>query len=49
MPSAPGFTATGETAEIIAQQKRLFREQFGREPVLDDPLCFDPGVASPIS
>ena len=36
-----------ETAEIIAQQKKLFREQFGREPGLDDPLFFDPGVAAP--
>ena len=27
-----------ETAEIIAQQKKLFREQFGREPGPDDPL-----------
>jgi len=25
----------------------LFREQFGREPGLDDPLFFDPGVAAP--
>jgi hypothetical protein len=36
-----------ETAEIIAQQKRLFREQFGREPGPEDPLFFDPGVAAP--
>jgi hypothetical protein len=36
-----------ETAEIIAQQKKLFREQFGREPGPDDPLFFDPGVAAP--
>jgi hypothetical protein len=36
-----------ETTEIIAQQKKLFRERFGREPVLDDPLFFDPGVAAP--
>jgi len=35
-----------ETAEIIAQQKKLFREQFGREPGPDDPLFFDPGVAA---
>jgi len=27
-----------ETAEIMAQQKKLFREQFGREPEPDDPL-----------
>jgi hypothetical protein len=33
-----------ETAEIIAQQKKLFREQFGREPGPDDPLFFDPSV-----
>ena len=36
-----------ETAEIIAQQKKLFREQFGREPGPDDPLFFEPGVAVP--
>ena len=36
-----------ETAEIIAQQKNLFREQFGREPGPDDPLLFEPGVAVP--
>jgi hypothetical protein len=36
-----------ETAEIIAQQKRLFREQFGRDPGLEDPLFFDPGDATP--
>jgi hypothetical protein len=36
-----------ETAEIIAQQKNLFREQFGREPGPDDPLFFEPGVAVP--
>jgi hypothetical protein len=36
-----------ETAEIIAQQKKLFREQFGREPGPEDPLFFDPGVAAP--
>ena len=34
-----------ETAEIIVQQKKLFREQFGREPGPDDPLFFDPSVA----
>src|SRR6202795_4198783 len=36
-----------ETAEIIAQQKKLFREQFGREPGPGDPLFFDLGVAVP--
>jgi hypothetical protein len=36
-----------ETAEIIAQQKKLFREQFGREPAPDDPLFNDPGVVAP--
>ena len=36
-----------ETAEIIAQQEKLFREQFGREPGPEDPLFFDPGVATP--
>lgn len=35
------------TAEIIVQQKKLFREQFGREPGPDDPLFFDPSVAVP--
>ena len=35
-----------ETAEIIAQQKKLFREQFGRERGPDGPLFFDPGVAA---
>jgi hypothetical protein len=33
--------------EIIAQQKKRFREQFGREPGPDDPLFFDPSVAVP--
>jgi hypothetical protein len=36
-----------ETAEIIAQQKKLFREQFGPEPAPDDPLFNDPGVVAP--
>ena len=36
-----------ETAEIIAQQKKLFREQFGREPGPDDPLFFESSVAVP--
>ena len=36
-----------ESAEIIAQQKKLFREQFGREPEPDDPLFFESGVAAP--
>jgi hypothetical protein len=36
-----------ETAEIIAQQKKLFREQFGREPGPDDPLFFDRSVVVP--
>ena len=36
-----------ETAEIIFRQKKLFREQFGREPGPDDPLFFDPSVAVP--
>jgi hypothetical protein len=34
-----------ETAEIIAQQKKLFREQFGREPGPDDPLFLESSVA----
>lgn len=29
---------TRETAEIIAEQKKLFREQFGREPGSNDPF-----------
>jgi hypothetical protein len=36
-----------ETAEIIAQQKKLFREQFGREPGPDDPFFFEPIAAVP--
>jgi hypothetical protein len=36
-----------ESAEIIAQQKKLFREQFGREPEPDDPLLFESSVAVP--
>jgi hypothetical protein len=36
-----------QTSEIIAQQKKLFREKFGREPGPEDPLFFDPGVATP--
>ena len=36
-----------ETAEIIVEQKKLFREQFGREPGPDDPLFFNPSVAVP--
>src|ERR1700686_779556 len=36
-----------ETAEIIAQQKKLFQEQFGREPGPDDPLFFESSVAVP--
>jgi hypothetical protein len=35
------------TEEIIAQQKKLFREQFGREPGPDDPLFFESSVAVP--
>src|SRR5450755_1261376 len=40
------FQSIMRTAEIIAQQKKLFREQFGREPGPGDPLFFDPGVAA---
>ena len=36
-----------ETAQIIAQQKKLFREQFGREPGPDDPLFVEPNVVVP--
>ena len=36
-----------QTSEIIAQQKKLFREKFGQEPGPEDPLFFDPGVATP--
>ena len=36
-----------ETAEIIAEQKKLFRERFGRESGPDDPLFFEPRVAVP--
>jgi hypothetical protein len=35
------------TAEAIAEQKRLFREKFGREPGPDDPLFFNPESAVP--
>ena len=35
------------TAEAITQQKRLFREKFGREPGPDDPLFFNPESAIP--
>ena len=31
-----------ETAEIIVQQKKLFREKFGREQSSEDPLFFPP-------
>ena len=34
-------------AEVIAEQKRLFREKFGREPAPDDPLFFNPEPCSP--
>jgi hypothetical protein len=33
------------TAEAISEQKRLFREKFGREPGPDDPLFFNPESA----
>jgi hypothetical protein len=36
-----------ESAEILAQQKKLFREQFGREPGPEDPFFFDPDVSTP--
>ena len=36
-----------ETAEIIVQQKKLFREQFGREPGSGWSIVFDPSVAVP--
>jgi hypothetical protein len=35
------------TAEAITEQKRLFREKFGREPGPDDPLFFNPESAVP--
>jgi hypothetical protein len=35
------------TAEAITEQKRLFREKFGREPRVDDPLFFNPESAVP--
>ena len=37
------------TAEAIAQQNRLFREKFGREPGPEDPLFFDPVSSVPES
>jgi hypothetical protein len=36
-----------ETAEIIVQQKKLVREEFGHEPGPDDPLFSDPSIAVP--
>ena len=36
-----------ETAEIIAQQEKLFREEFGPEPEPDDPLFFESSAAVP--
>jgi hypothetical protein len=33
------------TAEAITEQKRLFREKFGREPGPHDPLFFNPESA----
>jgi len=35
------------TAEAITQQKRLFREKFGREPGPEDPLFFDAASSVP--
>ena len=35
------------TAEAITQQKRLFREKFGREPGPEDPIFFDPVSSVP--
>jgi hypothetical protein len=32
----------GRTAEAITEQRRVFREKFGREPGLADPLFFNP-------
>ncbi len=34
-------------AEAITEQKRLFREKFGREPGPEDPLFFNPESAVP--
>jgi hypothetical protein len=46
----PSANDSGWIAEIIAQQKKLFQEQFGREPGRDDPLFLEPSFArSPIS
>ena len=35
------------TAEAITEQKRLFREKFGREPGPDDPLFLIPSPQCP--
>ncbi len=35
------------TGEAITQQKRLFREKFGREPGPEDPLFLNPNSAVP--
>jgi hypothetical protein len=34
-------------AEAITEQKRLFREKFGREPGREDPLFFNPEAPVP--
>jgi len=35
------------TADVITQQKALFREKFGRDPGPEDPVFFDPDSAVP--
>ena len=38
---------TPEIADAITQQKRLFREKFGREMGADDPVFFDADADTP--
>jgi hypothetical protein len=36
-----------ETMKALEEQKKLFREKFGREAGPDDPIFFDPGAEIP--
>jgi hypothetical protein len=35
------------TVEALREQQRLFREKFGRDPVPEDPVFFDPDADEP--
>ncbi len=38
---------SGETADVLEEQLRLFKEKFGRDPAAGEPIFFDPDHPTP--